>query len=302
MRILGFLEAKKQHLSIAIQLCAEGVALLLVDRSASRKNQLKEYFFYKQDDWHDDKVRKSFRQTIKKNRWGKIPCYAVLAEADYQLLLIESPAVPADERREAVRWKIKDLVSFNVEEAVIDVFPQPVKDMLYVVATTADTVQKLVDVSVDLGLSLQAIDIPELSFRNYIEQFVDADRACTFVVIKNTVGRLCIFKGGNLYLSRSFSLNYGGGLTDPLPEDDVVLEIQRSLDYYERQLGEVQPDRIVITGDNVTAEKITDAFRFNFTQIVEVVPQYQWLPDLDAATDFSQVIALYGAAMRNKAA
>ena len=49
----------------------------------------------------------------------------VLNPDEYQLHLVESPDVPDSELREAVRWRIRDLIDFPVDEAAIDVFDMP---------------------------------------------------------------------------------------------------------------------------------------------------------------------------------
>ena len=46
----------------------------------------------------------------------------ILSSADYQLVTVEAPEVPAHELRAAVRWKLRDIVNFPVSEAVVDVF------------------------------------------------------------------------------------------------------------------------------------------------------------------------------------
>jgi MSHA biogenesis protein MshI len=53
------------------------------------------------------------------------PCNYVLTPRDYNLYLIESPAVEPQELKSAVRWKIKDLLDIPAEEAAIEVFPVP---------------------------------------------------------------------------------------------------------------------------------------------------------------------------------
>ena len=55
----------------------------------------------------------------------RAPTVSVLDPDSYRLLLVEAPDVPADELRAAVRWRVKDLIDFHVDDAVIDVFEMP---------------------------------------------------------------------------------------------------------------------------------------------------------------------------------
>ena len=45
----------------------------------------------------------------------------LLELADYQLLQVDAPAVPADELRAAARWRIRDMVDTHVDDVTIDV-------------------------------------------------------------------------------------------------------------------------------------------------------------------------------------
>ena len=44
---------------------------------------------------------------------------------DYQLLLVEAPNVPAAELKAAVRWRMKDMLDYRVDEATVDVLDIP---------------------------------------------------------------------------------------------------------------------------------------------------------------------------------
>ena len=74
-------------------------------------------------------------------------------------------------------------------------------------------------------------------------------------------GSLLIIRNGELYLARQFSLPYNAGLLDDLPAEALILELQRSLDYFERQMRQVPPSHIYLCGENVTADKLTPEIR-----------------------------------------
>ena len=90
----------------------------------------------------------------------------------YRLLLVEAPDVPADELRAAVRWRIKDLIDFHIDDAVIDVFEMPPharggpQRMMYAVTAKAEVVKREIERIESAGLKLGVVDIPELSLRN----------------------------------------------------------------------------------------------------------------------------------------
>ncbi len=196
-----------------------------------------------------------------------IQCNWVLQPANYSLLLIEAPNVPDEEVRDAVRWKIKDLISAPVESVVIDVFLLPEdgtrsgKKMIYVVAAEKENVQEKVNLVKDANLLLHSIDIVEMAVRNISEVISEDERGIAIVRLRPGSGNLVLMRKDKLYLSRQFDIKYNGGLFDDLPEEALILELQRSLDYYERQMGQAAPSSIYFCGDNITEDKITTTMK-----------------------------------------
>lgn len=81
----------------------------------------------------------AFGELIKKESLVGASCHCVLHGKDYQLLLLENPSVPEEELREAVRWKIKDLIDSDIDKVAVDVFHQPDKNMIYTVVAQKNT-------------------------------------------------------------------------------------------------------------------------------------------------------------------
>lgn len=197
-------------------------------------------------------------------------CNMVLAREHYQLLLVESPDVPDEEMREAIQWRVKDLVSTPLDDMAIEVFSLPEdgskagKRMLYVVTADKSLLRQRVEMVNEAGLKLDCIDIGELALRNLSllkEEGKAGTRGVAIARIHRGSGNVSLFRDGNLYLSRHFQLNYGGGLLDDLPAENLMLEIQRSLDYYERQMGQRPPAVLYLFGENLGEEKVTEDIR-----------------------------------------
>ena len=79
---------------------------------------------------------------------GKAPCSTLLDSSDYQLLMVEAPEVPSSELKAAIRWRIRDLIDFHIDDAVLDVFDAPpsgargVQEHLYTVVTRSALVKE----------------------------------------------------------------------------------------------------------------------------------------------------------------
>ncbi|MDQ2075218.1 MSHA biogenesis protein MshI [Marinimicrobium sp. ABcell2] len=191
-------------------------------------------------------------------------CNLVLGREDYTLLLVEAPAVPANELRQALSWKVRDLIDFPVAEAVVDAFLLPEdksrgsKRMAYVAVARRATITRLVNQANESDLKLASIDIPELALRNLVVNCCETDRGAALVKLVPGGGSLQIVRGDDLFLARQFALPYEGGLLEDLPADALVLELQRSLDYFERQMRQPPPAQVYLAGENVSADKLTD--------------------------------------------
>ena len=200
-------------------------------------------------------------------------CHFVLSSRDYQLLLVERPEVPDTELRQAIKWKVKDLIQAPLDSVVLDTFALPKdaskgKDMLYVVVVALDKIKQCIQAINDAHLKLTVIDIEVLALRNLLA-LKNMERAVALVRLVENGGDVSIFRDDQLYLSRRFSLNYSGGLLDELPASDLALEVQRSFDYFERQMGQVPPATLFICGEGVGPEKISDELKRSISAQVE---------------------------------
>lgn len=259
----------------------------------------------------DAKLEEMLGRYVADNGLEGARCNLVLAHSDYQLLLVEAPDVPDADLRDAIRWRIKDLVSMPLENAVVDVFQLPAdgvrgsKRMVYVVVAEINRIKSLIEMVRESELELEAIDIGEMALRNLslLQDEGQADaRGVGFARVTEGSGTVSLYRGGNLYLSRQFQLNYPAGLLDELPVDSLILEFQRSLDYYERQMGQAPPGVMYLCGTNVSEDKVTP----ELSRALSVPLKYLEIENYfrfgeGAEKDLSHVcIGALGGALRNR--
>src|SRR6266566_5125354 len=139
-------------------------------------------------------------------------CTTVLELEEYALLLTEAPDVPADELRSAVRWRIKDLIDFHVDDATIDVFdvtspnaPGKTRSM-YVVAARNAAIQRRVDLCDAAKVGLDIIDIPEMAQRNLAAVLPEDARGVVMLMLTATKGLITITRQGEIFLSRRLEI------------------------------------------------------------------------------------------------
>jgi MSHA biogenesis protein MshI len=124
---------------------------------------------------------------VKAHQLEGVNCSWLLKADKYQLINLDELPVKAEEFQSAIRWQIKKLLSFPVDNAFIDSYPVPraqipnPKKMITVVASQADYIQPIAEQIAESGLNLTTIDIQELALRNVVSMF-ETDDLCTAMV------------------------------------------------------------------------------------------------------------------------
>ena len=185
---------------------------------------------------------------------GKL-CNFVLAPQDYRLHLIEAPEVEESELRAAARWKVKDLLDTKPEEVAIDYFRVPRqayrgREMVYVITVAKTRIRALVSMIEECGLVVDSVDIPELVLRGLVAHFVGDASGAAFMDLRGSGSTMNITRAGELYLSRRINSKLDSNIMQSPDWEAIksrlVLEIQRSIDYYESQMGQPSIDTLVL--------------------------------------------------------
>jgi len=170
-------------------------------------------------------------------------CHLILSTEQYQIIQIDRPNVPDEEMHGALKWQVKDQVSFAPDEMVLDYYDGPTLaggvEKLNVVCASSIALKKIISPLMNDNVQLKTITTPEFAFANLVP--VQSD-ACLLVCQQpNEEILLLIVKSGQLFFHRRLR---GFTRIDQASEqelsmgliDSLSLEIQRSTDYFERQL------------------------------------------------------------------
>jgi MSHA biogenesis protein MshI len=195
----------------------------------------------------------------------KLPLSTVLGDDDYQLALVETPDVPPAELRAAMRWRLKDTIDFRVEDAVIDVFDIPDQNrggqgrMMYAVAARRSAVERHTQTLSEQS-AFDVIDVPELCLRNLAALLPAAGAGVALLNLGQKSANIVLVRGKTFYLARHVDFlatkrRSDAGDSDEVDAGGVVLELQRSLDYYERHFDQPPITRIAVSpaGPRATA-------------------------------------------------
>ena len=183
----------------------------------------------------------------------------LLAPGEYQMLLVDAPNVPADELKTAIRWKIKDGLSYHIDDATVDVLQIPASkygsdrvQSMYAIAAANDTIQKRIALFEQAKIELDVIDIPETAQRNIAALFEQDGRALALLAFDGNGGLLTFTLGGELFLARRIEISAEQlcDANENLREQyrgRVELELQRSLDYFGRQFNHMAVSRVLVS-------------------------------------------------------
>ncbi|WP_448553232.1 hypothetical protein [Thalassotalea montiporae] len=169
--------------------------------------------------------------------------HLVLAPAQYQIVQVDKPNVPTDEILGALKWQIKDLVTIPPEEMILDYFSGPTlsggAEKINVVVSTKSALQAIVEKMSGSIVELATISTEEFAFASLVPF---QEHAVLLVCQQpNEEVVILIVKHGRIFFHRRLR-GYAQLASKTMEElsfgaiDSLSLEIQRSSDYFERQL------------------------------------------------------------------
>jgi MSHA biogenesis protein MshI len=170
-------------------------------------------------------------------------CQLVLSGAQSQIVQVDKPSVPEAEINSALIWQIKDLVSYPPENMVVDYFDGPAMvggvEKINVVCTAKDELIGLATSLFTDNLTLETITTEEFAFASLLP--VQPEAHLLVCQQPNEEIVILIVKNGQLFFSRRLRgfAHIANKNEDELQMgvvDSLSLEIQRSTDYFERQL------------------------------------------------------------------
>lgn len=264
---------------------------------------------------------------------------ALLDPADYQILKVDTPPVPQEELKAAARWQVKELVDTDVAELTLDVMHvggdvERPQRQLFVVAARNRAIQALTEGAAAISDEVDVVDIWETALRNLLAGQARADklasRACAAVHIDGRHCLLVICAGDELFYTRrleadpkllarargeladtpaadlplGFEYQPGGAFDgNDLQESPLVVELQRSIDVWERSWPELPLARLYVITAAHGSELAALIQRELGQRAVALDPLAAFapgapVPEGDARAALAGCIPLLGAALR----
>lgn len=160
-------------------------------------------------------TRESFMRRAKAALPRAARAVMVLDPADYQMLQLEAPNVPAEEMKGAVRWRATEFLEGSPQDYTVDVLNVAsggaVTGKVIVAAARNDVILRHMRDAEALGVELVAIDVAETAQRNLLHATLATEReparVAAVLVADGGWASLVIAVQGELYFFRRFEFN-----------------------------------------------------------------------------------------------
>ncbi|TRX52815.1 hypothetical protein [Thalassomonas sp. M1454] len=200
----------------------------------------------------------------------------VLSSSHFHSVQIDKPDLPDDEISAALKWLVKDIVPIEPEDMVVDYSDSPVvvagTQKINVVCANLSHLKKFTDSFKRYQVKLSGITTDEFAFANLVK----ASEKPTLLLCQQPFEDLLllIIVNGQIYLSRRLrGFNEIGGYSqEQLMNgicDSLSIELQKSLDYFERQLKQAPVTSIQVILPVVHEDFIVERLNANANIKVE---------------------------------
>lgn len=205
-----------------------------------------------------DKIPELIRQALKEDierlhLIGK-KCRVVLEPGQYVLLLMDALDMPPEDMAKALRWRLKGLVDYPLNDIVIDVFHAPAhgvagqRKKVFVAITQLSTLKSKLDWFESAYMEVSTVSIAELAQRNILSWMPNVFSNTVLVIgMGETSCQLQIYHDNDLYLVRELSIAPSLFTKNSPQAHNILLEIQRSMDYCLSELKIPEPQQIIFT-------------------------------------------------------
>lgn len=248
---------------LAINSVSDGVLAVRISRLTAGKPLLRLAQFQALE---KHSVAEGLEKLCKSLRLGRSRCTTLLAQGQYQLLSVDAPNVPAPELKAAMRWRLKDMIDYPLDQATIDVLDVPVdlaaavpKHTMLAVVARNSVIKQCQAEFLKAKITLAVIDIPDLAQRNIAALLEPEGRGLAMLSFDGTGGLLTVTCGGELYLSRLIDVSLMQLMAPDAAAncfDKITLELQRSLDHCDRQYHFIVITKLILAPLNVPALKV----------------------------------------------
>jgi len=296
-------KTKEQKQFFAFGLREEGISCVCITRDKDDSPTLELFKFLPGDPGVHSIILK---QLAKQQKIKKIECATYLNHSDYQLITAEAPSVPDEDLINALRWSIKDSLNIPIDDATLDIFEVPnqtsTKKSINIVSAKKSVIGDLNSLFEEAKLNLSIIDIEELALRNLAILDEHEKNGVVILWLQKNSGKILFIREKSLHLSRNIELGYESIKSSEIGLENIALEVQRSVDYFERHFSQIPMKRLIIMP---TIMELPDLFPFLSKNLSITCHEYELQNILSNASslsneDIANHLLTFGTALRHE--
>lgn len=203
-----------------------------------------------------EKLSRTFIEDLEQFDLLGESCELILLANEYQLILMDALSVPQNEMRKALRWHLKGLCDYDLDDAVIDFFSVPMRKnqktkQIFVAITPMALLYEKINWLESKYLNVSRASIPDLALRKIIP-FLNQGMAelpsdpIIIISFSEQNEKLYIFFEGHFYLIRELTPK-----NHPIAEEEklkhMIYELERSIQFCAHEINLPKPQKIFFT-------------------------------------------------------
>ncbi len=216
-------------------------------------------------------------------------CSLVLLPGQYQLIVMDALNIPEAEMIKALRWNLKGLSDYDLEDVAIDTCPVPMsasdaQKKMFVAITPLTKLNETRTLFETAFLNINHVTIAEMALKNllsliYSKQALSAETPLILLSTCNTMRKLHIFYQNMFYLIRELPPNKVDAVAteEPAELNNIFFEIERSIDFFVNQLNLPDPKYLFFTPGFYRSLNFIQAMGTKLSLTVEMIDLNHYL-------------------------
>ena len=211
----------------------------------------------------------------------------VLTPSQYQLLLMDAMNVPEAEMAKALRWNLKGLSEYDLDDVAIDMCAVPSEEngphKIFVALTSRTKLDEKIALLQSAFLNVTTVTIAEMALRNLLPlvrvKQPELEHSPVIVIsLWDKVRKLHIFYEDLFYLIRELTpATNNSDAKETIEMTNLTFEIERSIDYCINQLNLPEPKHLFFTPSFYFATKSLKSIGKMLNMHVELIDLNQYL-------------------------
>ena len=207
----------------------------------------------------------ALRELVQAYGLRRCPATLVLPAAEYRLQQVDIPGIPDEELNDALRFRLKDLLSMPLSEAAVAGHRQrsdrrrSEQGLTMAVIARRSRMEALAQTVAGADLRTTAIIAQETAMHDLAAQTPGADSGVALVLLSGGAGGITVSRGSELFLARGHGVSLDALRNETGAIDRLGAEIQRTVDYYDSQLSSQPASRALLLPTELDREALLES-------------------------------------------